>query len=152
MTPQPSRDPADPKSCLDSNAQYSISIDDLRINAITMVPTKATSHDVPCDTSCDSARCQNATASVSSVVEQFIKRALEEDPAFISRPLSELNTEAVALHKAGNHVAAAAAFAKLFERARVKNLVHAELHVCYRCSPAAPVLLTAAHDCLAPTC
>jgi hypothetical protein len=65
-------------------------------------------------------------------VEQYIKRAFEEDPGFISRPLSKLNAEAVALHKAGNNVAAAAAFAKLFERARVKNLVHTELHVCYR--------------------
>ena len=64
-----------------------------------------------------------------------IRKACEDDPEYISRPLSKLNAEAVACYKAGNHVAAIAAFAKLFERARVKNLVHAELHVCHRCAP-----------------
>ena len=70
---------------------------------------------------------------VSEAVLRFTQRAFEEDPEYIKRPLSKLNAEAVALHKAGNNVAAAAAFAKLFERARLMNLVHAELHVCYRC-------------------
>lgn len=54
------------------------------------------------------------------------------DPGFIQRSLSTLNAEAVAHCKAGDHIAAVVAFCKLFERARFKNLVHAELHVCYR--------------------
>lgn len=65
-----------------------------------------------------------------------IRRATEDaflkDPSYISTALSKINGEAVALHKAGNHVAALAAFAKLFERARAKNLMHGEMYICYR--------------------
>ncbi len=67
-----------------------------------------------------------------AAIEEATSTAMKRDPDFIRTPLSRINTEAVAFHKAGHHIAAIAAFAKLFERARVKNLVHAEMHVCYR--------------------
>jgi hypothetical protein len=69
---------------------------------------------------------------IRCAIEEATANAFHRDPDFTKTPLSKLNAEAVALHKAGHHVAAVAAFAKLFERARMKNLVHAELHVCYR--------------------
>lgn len=69
---------------------------------------------------------------VLAAIEEATSTALKKDPDYIRTPLSKINAEAVALHKAGHHIAAIAAFAKLFERARVKNLVHAEMHVCYR--------------------
>lgn len=67
-----------------------------------------------------------------TAIEAATESACTKNPDFMRTPLSKLNAEAVALHKAGHHVSAIAAFSKLFERARVKNLVHAELHVCYR--------------------
>ncbi len=67
-----------------------------------------------------------------AAIEEATSAAMKRDPHYIKTPLSKLNAEAVALHKAGHHIAAIAAFAMLFERARVKNLVHAEMHVCYR--------------------
>lgn len=54
------------------------------------------------------------------------------DPEFIQRSLATLNSEAVAQCKTGDHVAAVVAFCKLFERAKRKNLIHPEMHVCYR--------------------
>ncbi len=71
-------------------------------------------------------------AQIRHAIEEATANAFQRDPDFIRTPLSKINAEAVALHKAGHHIAAVAAFSKLFERARVKNLVHAELHVCYR--------------------
>ena len=60
-----------------------------------------------------------------------IKAAQEADPSFLKRPLMDLNKEAVQLQKAGDLLGAVAAFGKLFERARVCNIYHAELHVCH---------------------
>ena len=61
-----------------------------------------------------------------------MRLGFQDDPDFIYRSLSTLNAEAVRHCKAGDHIAAVAAFCKLFERARVKNLIHPEMHVCYR--------------------
>ncbi len=60
-----------------------------------------------------------------------IKAAQEADPSFLKRPLMELNKEAVQLQKSGDLLGAVAIFGKLFERARICNLYHAELHVCH---------------------
>ena len=49
------------------------------------------------------------------------------------RRLTEHNAAAVALHKAGDHLGALAAYALLFQRQRAHNLAHAELHVCFTC-------------------
>ena len=62
------------------------------------------------------------------------------DPGYLRRRLTEQNAAAVALHKAGDHVGALAAYALLFRRQRSQNLAHAELHVCYACD-AQPLLL-----------
>lgn len=71
-------------------------------------------------------------AQVREQVTQAVRLGFLNDPGYIHRTLSALNSEAVAHCKAGNYVAAVAALCKLFERARVKNLIHAEMHVCYR--------------------
>ena len=65
-------------------------------------------------------------------VDEAVRLGFQDDPEFIHRSLSTLNAEAVRHCKAGDHIAAVAAFCKLFERARVKNLIHPEMHVCYR--------------------
>lgn len=44
----------------------------------------------------------------------------------------------MALHKAGDHTGALAAYALLFRRQRAHNLAHAELHVCYTCAATVP--------------
>lgn len=56
------------------------------------------------------------------------------DPGHASRRLTEHNAAAVALHKAGDHLGALAAYALLFRRQRAHNLAHAELHVCHSCA------------------
>ena len=65
-------------------------------------------------------------------VDEAVRLGFQNDLEFIYRSLSTLNAEAVRHCKAGDHIAAVAAFCKLFERARVKNLIHPEMHVCYR--------------------
>lgn len=70
-----------------------------------------------------------------------VKAAQQADPDYIKRPLMQLNKEAVQLQKAGDQLGAIAVFGKLFERARVCNLYHAELHVCHTNRAAALLVL-----------
>ena len=65
------------------------------------------------------------------------------DPGHTCRRLTEHNAAAVALHKAGDHIGALAAYALLFRRQRAHNLAHAELHVCFAC--AAQITVVALH-------
>ena len=64
--------------------------------------------------------------------KEAVLLGFQNDPDFIKRSLATLNSEAVAQCKIGDHVAAVVAFCKLFERAKRKNLIHPEMHVCYR--------------------
>ncbi|KAK9825810.1 hypothetical protein WJX74_009582 [Apatococcus lobatus] len=74
---------------------------------------------------------QERQQQMRAAVVAAVKAAQEADPTYLKRPLMELNKEAVGLQKAGNLLGAVAAFGKLFERARVCNLYHTELHVCH---------------------
>ena len=65
-------------------------------------------------------------------VNEAVVIGFQSDPEYIKRPLATLNSEAVSQCKTGDHVAAVVAFCKLFERAKRKNLIHPEMHVCYR--------------------
>ena len=65
-------------------------------------------------------------------VSEAVLLGFGSDPNFIQRSLATLNSEAVAQCKTGDHIAAVVAFCKLFERAKTKNLIHPEMHVCYR--------------------
>lgn len=72
---------------------------------------------------------------VRDKVNEAVRLSFETDPSFIQRSLATLNAEAVGQCKKRDHVAAVAALCKLFERARVKNLIHPEMHICYRFRP-----------------
>ncbi len=65
-------------------------------------------------------------------VKEAVLLGFQTDPDFIKRSLATLNSEAVAQCKTSDHVAAVVAFCKLFERAKRKNLIHPEMHVCHR--------------------
>ena len=69
---------------------------------------------------------------VREEVHEAVLIGFQTDPDYIRRSLATLNSEAVAQCKAGDHVAAVVAFCKLFERAKRKNLIHPEMHVCHR--------------------
>ena len=49
----------------------------------------------------------------------------------MSKPLRVLNTEAVAVLRRKDTEGAIAMFAKLFHKAKVNNLTHAELYICH---------------------
>jgi len=56
---------------------------------------------------------------------------LAADPEFKSKPLQQLNSEALAYHKAGDDMHCVAAFAKLFRKVQENNVVHRELYVAH---------------------
>ncbi len=75
---------------------------------------------------------RNIVLQMREKVKEAMLLGFQNDPDFIKRSLATLNSEAVAQCKVGDHVAAVVAFCKLFERAKRKNLIHPEMHVCYR--------------------
>ena len=65
-------------------------------------------------------------------IEQRTQALLAQGPAYLAkRTLNDLNAEAAAHQKAGEHAAAIAVYAALFTKARQSNLTHPELYICH---------------------
>ena len=74
---------------------------------------------------------RSRSLQVLAAIAAAQKVAFAKDPDYIRRPLSHLNKEAAAFQKHGENVAAIAAYAKLFRKAKDMNIVHAEMYTCY---------------------
>lgn len=72
-----------------------------------------------------------ASLQVIREIDFEVQKAFEADRYFTRKPLSVLNNEAAALQKTGKLVEAVAAYSKLFQKVKTRNIIHAELYTCY---------------------